>query len=97
MFSALHPMRLLRYLRALCDCAVPVAYLTRCHFAAGGFRHLVSKRAWGLLAFEGATLPFAALCLRCALGAEQERSASELSAQLMTCLHIQGSPAWTAA
>ena len=36
-------------------CAVALAYLTRCHFSAGGFTHLVSKRAWGLLAIEGAT------------------------------------------
>ena len=43
----------------------------------------MSKRAWGLLAFEGATFPKAGLCLRCAFSAVRER---KLSAQLMTCL-----------
>ena len=62
--------------------------------AAGGFRHLVSKRAWGLLAFEGA-----GLCLR-GLGAEQERKFCQQvisAAHDLPASHIQGSPAWTAA
>ena len=71
-------------LLAVRDCAVPFAYLTRCHVAAGGFRHLVSKRAWGLLAFEGPTVPYACLCLRCALGAEQERKFCQ---QVVTAAH----------
>ena len=70
--------------------------LTRCHFAAGGFRHLVSKGAWGLLAFEGANFPHAGLSLGCALGTEQERKLCQQvisAARDLSASHAQGSPA----
>ena len=68
----LHAMWLLRYLRALRDCAVPFAFFDTLPLCRRWFRHRVSKRAWRL-AFEGATFPHPGLCLRCALGTGQKR------------------------